>query len=100
MFAITYFYSSFIFGWAKPVLVNPRAFRKPQEHMALVAAAGPATNFALAVVLAAVFYHGGIDPFSETARVIADAYQVNVVLGIFNLLPIPPLDGSRIVAAF
>ncbi len=100
MFAITYFSTGFIFGWARPVLVNARRFRHPQQQMALVAAAGPATNFVLAVLLAAVLVHGPLDPFGETARVLALGYQVNVVLALFNLVPIPPLDGSRIVAAF
>ena len=99
MFAVTYFYSSFIFGWAKPVLVDLRSFRHPQRDMAIVAAAGPATNFAIAIVCAALFYHGGFEPFGDAARLLNDAYVVNVVLAIFNLFPIPPLDGSRIVGA-
>ncbi len=50
MFALTYFLSNFIFGWAKPVLVQPRYFRRPKEGMALVAVAGPVTNFLIALV--------------------------------------------------
>jgi Zn-dependent protease len=100
MFAITYFYSSFIFGWARPVLVDLRAFRNPQRDMAIVAAAGPATNFAIAIVCAALFYHGGFEPFGDAQRLLEDSYVVNVVLAIFNLIPLPPLDGSRIVGAF
>jgi Zn-dependent protease len=68
--------------------------------MALVALAGPATNFVLAIVCAAVLVHGGVEPGSQASRVLNDAYLVNVVLGIFNLIPIPPLDGSRVVGAF
>ena len=98
MFALTAFASSFIFGWAKPVMINPRAFRRPQIDMAIVAAAGPATNLLLALGCIAVLVHGDL---GDTAfRVLAYAFQVNVVLGLFNLIPIPPLDGSRIVAAF
>jgi Zn-dependent protease len=98
MFAITALASSFIFGWAKPVMINPRAFRRPQVDMAIVAAAGPATNLLLALACLAVLVHGDLSGRAFT--VLAYAFQVNVVLGIFNLIPIPPLDGSRIVAAF
>jgi Zn-dependent protease len=99
MFAITYFTSGFMFGWARPVMVNTNYLRRPQQQMAVIAAAGPATNFVLAVAIAAFILHGPLTPFSEADTVLQYAYQVNVVLGIFNLLPIPPLDGSRIVAA-
>jgi Zn-dependent protease len=95
MFAITALSSSFIFGWAKPVPVQPRFFRRPKEGMALVAAAGPATNFALALAALAIEVHTGIG--GRALEVTHWAFLVNVVLGIFNLIPIPPLDGSRIV---
>jgi Zn-dependent protease len=98
MFAITYFLSSFIFGWAKPVLVDPSYFRRPQQQMALVAVAGPAVNFAVALAFIAVLIHGDLEGTAFDLTVLS--YQVNLVLGIFNLLPIPPLDGSRIVGAF
>jgi Zn-dependent protease len=97
MFAITAFVSPFIFGWARPVLVQPRYFRRPQVDMALVAAAGPAMNFLLALGCVVYLVHG--DPTGRVFEVLARAYQVNIVLGIFNLIPIPPLDGSRIVGA-
>ena len=99
MFAITYFSSSFLFGWAKPVPVDPRNLRgNPQRGMALVAVAGPLTNFALALVAGAILAHVTL---GNTAYNVAyDAMLVNVVLGFFNLLPIPPLDGSRIAGAF
>ena len=98
MFGITYWLSSFIFGWAKPVLVQPRHFRHPQRGMALVAVAGPVTNFLIAVGAAAALVHG--DFGLRTDQVLSLLYRVNVILGIFNLFPIPPLDGSRIVGAF
>jgi Zn-dependent protease len=98
MFGITYWLSGFIFGWAKPVIVQPRYFRHPQQGMALVALAGPVTNFLLAVATAAVIVHVGLGV--GTLQVLSLLYTVNVILGIFNLLPIPPLDGSRIVGAF
>lgn len=95
MFALTALATSTPFGWAKPVPVQPRHFRRPKEGMALVAAAGPATNFALALAAIAILVHTGIG--GRAAEVAFYAYLVNVVLGIFNLVPIPPLDGSRIV---
>jgi len=97
MFVLTAFIGSFIFGWAKPVLVNARWFRRPQVDMALVAAAGPATNLVVALVCVALLVHGDLD--GTAFDVALRAYEVNIVLGIFNLIPIPPLDGSRIVAA-
>lgn len=90
----------FLFGWAKPVPVAAFRFSNPRRGMALVAAAGPAANFALAW-LAAVAFHGVLDlpdslgPWPEDA--LAAFIQFNLVLGLFNLLPIPPMDGGRIV---
>lgn len=96
LLVVTLLASPFAFGWAKPVLVNPRYFRRPREGMAIVAAAGPATNFVLALAcLAPIRY---LDVTGQTADVLWAAFIVNVVLGIFNLMPIPPLDGSRVVA--
>ncbi len=97
MFVITAFISDFIFGWAKPVMINPRHFRRPQVDMAIVAAAGPATNLLLALGCVAWVIHG--NPEGTLEEVLIRAFEVNVVLGIFNLIPIPPLDGSRIVGA-
>ena len=80
MFAITAFATNFIFGWAKPVMINPRAFRRPQIDMAIVAAAGPATNLLLALGCITVLVHGDL---GDTAfQVLAYAFQVNVVLGL------------------
>ena len=98
MFGITYWVSSFMFGWAKPVLVQPRYFRHPKEYMALVAVAGPIANFLIACLTVAVIVHGPIGV--DALEVLALLFQVNVILGVFNLFPIPPLDGSRIVGAF
>ena len=110
---------SFLLGWAKPVPVDPRKMRQPRRDMALVAAAGPGMNFLLAVgsavVLALLL---SIDPTllatespSETHTTSAAmmllplavmafySVLVNVFLGIFNLMPIPPLDGGRIMVS-
>ncbi len=99
MFALTYLAAGVMFGWARPVPVVPGYFRDPQRGMAVVAVAGPLTNFALALVLTGLWIHGR--PTGPTALdVLEQAIVVNVVLGVFNLFPIPPLDGSRIVGAF
>jgi Zn-dependent protease len=95
---VTLLYSNFAFGWAKPVLVNPRYFRRPREGMAIVAIAGPATNFLLALVCLVLFRFLEIDPGTQLYEVLGTAFIVNVVLGVFNMIPIPPLDGSRVVA--
>lgn len=99
-------------GWAKPVPVNPRYFRNPVKGMMLVALAGPAMNFLLAGLFALIV-HGieyagiGVLPGSLTFRILeplaymaAAGVSVNLALGVFNLLPIPPLDGSNVLAAF
>lgn len=88
----------FVFGWARPVPVNPAYFRRPRRGMLWVGLAGPAANFALAVVLA-LLLHGTGDLLGSLARdLIRTVILINLVLGVFNLLPIPPLDGSRILA--
>jgi Zn-dependent protease len=95
MFVVTALVANFPFGWAKPVPVNPGYFRRPKEGMAIVAAAGPAMNFLCGLVCLAVYRHAGLTGLWED--VVFNAFIVNVVLGIFNLIPIPPLDGSRIL---
>lgn len=92
--------SPFLFAWAKPVPVNPAYFRDPRKGMMLVALAGPAANLVIAIILSIVlFLAGGILPAFLT-KTIAWVSLINIMLMVFNLLPIPPLDGSRIVARF
>ena len=91
---------AFMFGWAKPVPIAAWKFRNPRGGMALVAAAGPLANFFLAWLggLALFLVPGNPTGVGELVQqLIVNFILMNLVLGLFNLLPIPPLDGGRIV---
>ena len=93
------------FGWAKPVPVDPRYFRRPKQGMALTALAGPASNFLLALLAVglsrAVYQYM---PYSEGSALLFNFLlyvlaPLSIGLGLFNLLPIPPLDGAKVLGA-
>ena len=90
------------FGWAKPVMVNPAALRGGRRSMALVAFAGPIANVVVAVAFAIVFrvmaLTGAGDGFFF--NLVALIVQLNILLAIFNLIPIPPLDGYNVALAY
>lgn len=93
-----------MFGWAKPVPVNIWKLRNPRWDMVLVAAAGPAMNFALALIAAllahvVLAWQAALEPATIALAIRAVGLMIiaNLVLGLFNLLPIPPLDGGRIL---
>ena len=97
----------FGFGWAKPVPVDTRNFKKPKRDMALTALAGPVSNL-LASLVGAILYYvlvlilaaAGISTPLFVQAFFSAYITINVALAVFNLLPIPPLDGSKIVGAF
>ena len=93
------------FGWAKPVPVDPRYFRKPKQGMAITALAGPVSNFLLAYVSAILYsglyavlvVRGETTGLALALEFFGVLMTLNIGLGIFNLIPFPPLDGSKVV---
>lgn len=94
------------FGWAKPVPVDPRYFKKPKQGMALTALAGPVSNVLLAFlamfISSLIYYHVPYSVLWDTVFnfLLLQLAPLSIGLGLFNLIPIPPLDGSKVAAVF
>lgn len=110
VFGLTSLSGAFVFGWAKPVPVNPRYFKDPARSMMLVSLAGPMTNFLLAIafglLLACVAYLAPLREWENSTifRFCLESLQAGVIINLglawLNLVPVPPLDGSKILAYF
>ncbi len=90
------------FGWAKPVPVNPHNFQNPRKDMMLVASAGPASNLLLAFIGGTIFrvaIAGGLQ-HGTLGTMLYIFIQINIMLAMFNMIPLPPLDGSQIFNGF
>ncbi|MFK4766012.1 site-2 protease family protein [Desulfobaculum sp. SPO524] len=108
VFVLTAMTSGFIIGWAKPVPINPRYFRNVRQGIIVTSAAGAAANFVLAGLMYAGFalmlnYPPAASEMASffyppLVNILRFGVLINVILGVFNLLPIPPLDGSKILA--
>lgn len=108
LFIVTALFSPIIFGWAKPVQVQPRYFKNPRQGMMLISFAGPAANFLLALAFGALYavllsqlLSGAMTLTPTTEFFLRSARMgiwINIVLGWFNLLPLPALDGGHILA--
>lgn len=87
---VLFIFGGFVFGWAKPTPINPLNFAHPRRDSAIVAFAGPASNFTLAILFSIIFRVFPID-------ILLIIISINLILGIFNLIPIPPLDGYKVL---
>jgi Zn-dependent protease len=105
LFPLLAFWSGLpIFGWAKPVPVNARNLRSPRRDFALVALAGPASNVVLAFIastlLTVVFDSRGTVGIASADGFLTWVVQLNLLLAVFNMIPVPPLDGGNVLAGF
>lgn len=102
---VMYFISGFIFGWAKPVPVDTNNFKNPVKDMGMAAAAGPVANVAITVALGFLVRTFPLFDWSGSAvalgvvSILVDTAYINILLALINLIPITPLDGSRMLFA-
>lgn len=90
--------SPIVFGWAKPVPINPYNFKDPRKGMMYTGMAGPASNFIMAAIAGFAVRLGLFSYIPSIEAFLIYFLIINIVLGVFNLIPIPPLDGSRVVS--
>lgn len=93
----------FKFGWAKPVPINPNNFRNWRQGMIITSLAGPLSNILVAFLTVFIFELsriGGYIPSSDVVKIVGNMYTMNLFFAIFNLLPFPPLDGSKVLTVF
>ena len=88
----------FKFGWAKPVMINPNNFRDRKKGTFFVSIAGVLTNFILAIISVIIMKHIRLSDF--VFELFMNIFWFNIILGVFNLIPIPPLDGSKLLFSF
>ncbi len=88
----------FKFGWAKPVMINPNNFRNRKVGTFFVSIAGVTVNFILAIISVVLIKHINVNKFFF--ELLMNIFWFNIVLGVFNLIPIPPLDGSKLLFSF
>ena len=96
---MTFLIGGVIFGWAKPVPYNPYNLKNQRIGPALVGAAGPASNFLIAIIFALILRFAGSYLTLPLLYIMSLIVLVNILLAIFNLVPIPPLDGSKVLFA-
>jgi Zn-dependent protease len=89
-----------LIGWAKPVPVSMQNLRSPRRDFAVVALAGPVSNLLMAAIVAAVVSVAAVETSGVAGNMLVFAAQMNVILAVFNLIPVPPLDGGNVLAGF
>ncbi len=97
--AFLYVTSGFIFGWAKPIPINFNALRSPKKDMFWVAIAGPVSNLIMAIIWLMIILLAITISYQSLIKMGQVGIQINLILAVFNLLPLPPLDGARIVSS-